>query len=697
MTENQHLPRSIPPTKTKLGPLALFAGLCAFSQAVAAGADTEALAAAAKAASALPLVQPRQPDGKGKVAISGELKQWHKVTLSLDGPFAHEQDDEPNPFTDLAFNVTFTHESGSPKYVVPGYFAADGDAATSSADSGTKWRAHLSPDKAGKWNYAVSFTKGKVAALDGKGEALKPFDGVSGSFEVGAADKAGRDFRGKGRLQYVGAHYLQFAGSKEYFLKAGADAPETLLAYQDFDGTVGGTSKVQRPGEAKPKKALKTWEPHLQDWKSGDPTWKDGKGKGLIGAINYLAGKGANSFSFLTYNAGGDGDNVWPFVERNDKLHYDCSKLDQWGVVFDHGTALGMYLHFKLQENEMDDDRRGHKSEPGRVPESLDGGKLGPERKLYCREIIARFGHALALNWNIGEENTQSTGEIADMARYLRETDPYKHLIVVHTFPDQQDKVYPPLVGKASELTGVSLQNGWNAAHQRTLHWVNESAKAGKPWVVAHDEQNPAGLGVPQDIGYKGTDGLAIERGKKVENVTTGDVKSKAYTMHDIRKFCLWGTLMAGGAGVEYYFGYALPENDLVCEDFRSRDKSWDYCRVALEFFAANKVPFWEMKNADSLVGNARNDNSKYCLAKAGEIYLVYLPNGGATELELDLSEARGRFAVSWFNPRVGGSLQVGSVKHVEGGGKVSLGAAPADGAEDWAVLVRSEAARSQN
>ena len=232
MTENQHLPRSIPPTKTKLGPLALFAGLCAFSQAVAAGADTEALAAAAKAASALPLVQPRQPDGKGKVAISGELKQWHKVTLSLDGPFAHEQDDEPNPFTDLAFNVTFTHESGSPKYVVPGYFAADGDAANSSADSGTKWRAHLSPDKAGKWNYAVSFTKGKVAALDGKGEALKPFDGVSGSFEVGAADKTGRDFRGKGRLQYVGTHYLQFAGSKEYFLKAGADAPETLLAYR---------------------------------------------------------------------------------------------------------------------------------------------------------------------------------------------------------------------------------------------------------------------------------------------------------------------------------------------------------------------------------------------------------------------------------------------------------------------------------
>ena len=38
---------------------------------------------------------------------------------------------------------------------------------------------------------------------------------------------------------------------------------------------------------------------------------------------------------------------------------------------------------------------------------------LGPERKLYCRELIARFGHNLALNWNLGEENTQSTEESA--------------------------------------------------------------------------------------------------------------------------------------------------------------------------------------------------------------------------------------------------------------------------------------------
>ena len=655
--------------------------VAALATGLTAAADESAPLAAPTASTTKPagppLVQPRQPNGKAEVAITGELKQWHKVTLTLDGPFAHERDTQPNAFTDLAFNVEFTHESGSPSYKVPGYFAADGNASGTSAESGTKWRVHLSPDKTGKWNYVVSFRRGANAALEGSGQPVVSFDGVKGSFTVARSDKKGRDFRAQGRLQYVGKHHLQFAGSKQYFLKAGPDAPETLLAYADFDNTSAG----------KPDKApLKTWEPHVTDWKPGDPTWRDAKGKGLIGALNYLAGKGVNAFSFLTYNVSGDGVNVWPFVERDSKLHYDCSKLDQWGIVFDHATALGLYLHFKLQETEMDDNRLGAGRKPGLVPASLDGGKLGVERKLYCREIIARFGHALALNWNIGEENTQSSDEIRDMAKFLHDTDPYRHHIVLHTFPPQQELVYEPLLGDKSLLTGVSLQNPWNKVHQRTLQWLRESAAAGRPWVVANDEQNPAGLGVPPDPGYKGHDGIAVEKkikGSKAE----GDFVSKPYTMHDIRKLTLWGNLMAGGAGVEYYFGYALPENDLVCEDFRSRDKSWDYCRIALEFFRTEKIPFPEMTSSNVLIGNAKDDNSKFCFAKPGELYLVFLPNGGTTDL--DLSAAKGRFTVKWFNPRTGGELMNGSVNSVNGGGTVALGNPPADAAEDWLIVIR--------
>jgi hypothetical protein len=599
-------------------------------------------------------------DATTAAIVSGELKQWHNVTLTLDGPQASETDTEPNPFTDYRMDVTFTHESGSPSYIVPGYFAADGNAAETSATSGNKWRAHLAPDKTGKWTYKVAFVKGKQVALDDavKGAAVAGADGVSGNFSIAATDKTGRDFRGRGRLDYVGKHHLQFAGTKEYFLKAGSDAPETLLGYADFDGT-----------EARKKSVpLKTWGPHVRDWNSGDPTWKGDKGKGLIGALNYLSSKGANSFSFLTYNAGGDGDNVWPFASRNDKMHYDCSKLDQWGIVFAHGTSKGLYLHFKMQETENDDNR------PKVTPESLDGGKLGPERKLYCRELIARFGHNLALNWNLGEENTQSTEEVVDMARFIHDTDPYKHHIVIHTFPPQQDKVYTPLLGNKSLLTGASLQNEWFQSHQRTVKWVTASDAAGKPWVVANDEQGTAATGVPPDLGYHGYNGKKKD-GKTVQ------------TVDDIRKMTLWGNLMAGGAGVEYYFGYELPENDLVCQDFRSRDSSWDYDRIALDFFRDQKIPFWEMKNADALVGNPKNENTTFCLTKAGELYLVFFAKGGTTDL--DLSDAKGDFQVKWFNPRQGGSLTEGTVKQVTGGKSVALGNPPTDVEADWLAVVR--------
>ena len=424
----------------------------------------------------------------GTALISGELKQWHNVILTLEGPFANEGDTDPNPFTDYRMDVIFTHESGDPSYTVPGYFAADGNAAETSAERGDRWRAHLAPDKTGNWDYKVSFRL--------KDEPTE-WDGISGSFQIGPGDKAGPDLRAKGRLQYVGERYLRFAGTGEYFLKAGADAPETLLAYEDFDGSYAAREAgVKRQGEAVTT-GLKSWGPHIGDWQTGDPTWKGGKGKGLIGAINYLSGKECNVFSFLTYNAGGDGDNVWPHISREDKYHFDCSKLDQWGIVFNHATTRGMYLHFKLQETENDD--LNHRNEAS-TQQALDGGDLGPERKLYLRELIARYGHNLALNWNLGEENTQSTQQIRDMAGFIRQTDPYGHIIVLHTYPNRHDSVYGPLLGDPEVLTGLSIQNSdVSTTHAEAVRWVTRSEESGHPWVVAHDEAGNAATGTPAD------------------------------------------------------------------------------------------------------------------------------------------------------------------------------------------------------
>jgi len=142
--------------------------------------------------------------------VSGELKMWHKVTLTYDGPNTSETAN-PNPFTDLRLDVTFTKNGVS--FLVPGYFAADGNAANTGATSGNKWRVHFSPPSAGEWNYTVSFRRGSNIHAESSttsGESAGFMDGETGSFSVGPTDKTGRDMRSKGWLEYVGKKYLKF-------------------------------------------------------------------------------------------------------------------------------------------------------------------------------------------------------------------------------------------------------------------------------------------------------------------------------------------------------------------------------------------------------------------------------------------------------------------------------------------------------
>jgi hypothetical protein len=235
--------------------------------------------------------------------ITGKLAKWHKISLTFDGPETSERA-TPNPFTDYRLDVTFTAPSGR-NYVVPGFYAADGVAAATSAESGNKWRVHFSADEAGEWSYAASFLKGKGVAVadEPDGESGGFMDGAKGTITIGPADGPGNGFYSKGRLQYVGQRYQRFAETGEYFLKVGADAPENIFAYSDFDATPNVGNR------------RKSWQPHLKDYdtEADDLLWgPDGdKGKALLGALNYLSGKGMNAFSFLTFNVAGDDENVF--------------------------------------------------------------------------------------------------------------------------------------------------------------------------------------------------------------------------------------------------------------------------------------------------------------------------------------------------------------------------------------------------
>lgn len=586
--------------------------------------------------------------GVEKVDISGEMKTWHTVTFTFSGPETSEYD-TINPFTDYRLDVEFAH--GDTRYLVPGYFAADGQAAETSAREGDKWRVHFCPPFAGAWDYKVTFLRGRNIAVAGQGGyGEKCFmDGFSGTFKVGEPDGAAPGFRAKGRLVYDGTHFLKYAGTGEVFLKGGADSPENFLGYKDFDGTWYGGNNMIRIGEAVPNSGLHAYEPHIGDWKAGDPQWKNGKGRGIIGALNYLSSKGMNSIYFLTLNILGDGEDVWPYTDRNERTRFDCSKLDQWEIVFAHADQLGIMKHVVLQETENEC--------------LLDAGYLDVQRKLYLRELIARFSHHLALTWNLGEEHHavdwspygQTYADTKKMADYIRETDPYKNFIVVHTHSgrDQQIRDMTQYLG-FKNVEGPSIQCGSiGDVHRMTRYWLEESAKSNHHWVVCTDEIGPHWQGALPD---------AVD------------------PAHDtIRHQVLWGNLMAGGAGVEWYFGYQYPHSDLSCEDWRSRDKLWDQTRIALEFFHTH-LPFGSMKCSDELT-EADHD---YCLAKEGEVYAIYLPDGQPTLIRLP----QGEFNIRWFNPRTGGALAEGSVVNTFGG-SVTTGRPPLSDGKDWVCIIK--------
>ncbi|MDN3620540.1 DUF5060 domain-containing protein [Polaribacter undariae] len=562
--------------------------------------------------------------------IEGKLEKWNKVTLSFNYK-EFSENDEDNPFLNYRLNVTF--KNGDEEITIPGFFAADGNAAETSAKKGVVWQVRFMPNKTGKWTYKVSFKKGNEIAIndDEKAGESVGFDNEIGSFVIKESQSST-----EGRLVYKNERYLYYSESNKPFLKGGTDSPENFLAFYEFDET---------PASHK-------YLPHSKDWNQGDPTWQNGKGKNIIGALNYLASKGMNSVYFLTMNVQGDGDDVWPWTTKNEQTRFDTSKLDQWEIVFDHMDNLGLMLHIVTQETENE--------------LLLDIGELKTQRKLYYRELIARFAHHLAITWNLGEENGpvhwspkgQNDADRKAMAKYIKTHDPYHNFVTLHThsMPIEQDLYLEPLLG-FEFLDGPSMQtNSPDSIHNITKKWIKESQLTRKNWVVSQDEIGPAEIGAKPDA---------------------DDPEH-----NDIRHKVLWGNLMAGGAGVEWYFGYKFAHNDLNCEDWRSRDIVWNQTKHALDFF--NKyLPFNKMHSADDLTDNPDD----YVFAKNDEIYAIYLPE--VKETKINLFGSTKRYVVKWYNPRTRGELVNGSVKKISGGSEKSIGFPP-NKDKDWVALIKS-------
>ncbi|QDU65957.1 DUF5060 domain-containing protein [Engelhardtia mirabilis] len=578
----------------------------------------------------------------GQALLFGKPMKWHPTELWFKGPLSNMTFDSPNPFLDYRLDVTFLRPDGS-ELQVPGFFDGDGFG----GGVGQAWKVRLTPDMAGVWTFEASFRSGDDVAVAADPLAGSPvsFDGASGVFTVAPRDLAAPGFLRDGRLDDVGLHYRRQVDGG-FWIKSGADSPENLLSFAGF------ADVEKAPGS---KGLVHRYESHASDWTlqdrelplAGDLGADVSVSRNLMGALNYLSSVGVNSVYFLPMNLGGDGQDVSPFIGHAntayDKTHYHIARLYQWEAVFRHAQERGIQLLMVLAETEPQNETW------------LDFGTLGVERKLFMRELVARFAHHNAIKWCLSEENDYPQAVLEEMAAYLAGLDAYDHAIAVHNKPFAEGILYGPLLGNP-DFSATSIQYLPAAAGQTVEYWRAQTA--GKPWVIDMDENNPADIGAGPD------------------------------NAEELRKEVLYDIYFSGGQ-LEWYLGAHAPPigGDLSVEDFRTREEIWlatKYAREVLE-----TLPFHLMEPMDqALAGEPLDHGGGEVFALPGEAYAIYLPNADTQgTIQLDLGGYPGTFELAWYDPR-SGQFQSGSTM-LMGGGWTDLPSAPDPIQEDWVAVVK--------
>ena len=575
---------------------------------------------------------------------NGSIKKWHRIEVVLDGPNLSEA---PATFRNYRLDVTFTSPSNQ-TFTVPGFFDGDDDPANSGASSGNVWKARFAAGEEGTWTYSVSFVTGTDVAADlsgGRGGTAP--DGQSGSFTVGAQDKSGKDFRAKGKLEYVGGHYLEFADG-DSFIKCGANSAEVLMGDEDFDGDSSVRNSTGNVNHSFQE----------SDWNNGDPTWGNNRGRGIVGVVNYLSEQGVNAHYFLSMNILGDGKHTFPFVNEDSPYTYDTSKLGQWELVFTQFDKMGLMVHFQTQETEN-----------MQYFEDLEGGtrstSFSVARKIYYRELVARFGHHMAITWNVGEENNSNSNGSQDQntpaqrrmfAERLDDLAPYNDNIVIHDGAGQNNAIdiYQTggLLGNTS-YTGTSLQLFFDDNnHDIIRFWYDESESAGKEWVITYDETF---------------------------------ARSNSRDLTTLRKDAIWSTLMAGGH-IAWYIAGNDTNTNLDYSDFEDQFQTLGRAATFMNDNLADDIQ--NMDPDDDLIDG--NDN--YAMANPDNTYLFYLRDGG--NATVDLSDSSGSaFTVLWYNPSSGATTNRSNVNG--GSSNTNLGNPPNNTNSDWVVLLKSTSATS--
>lgn len=221
----------------------------------------------------------------------------------------------------------------------------------------------------------------------------------------------------------------------------------------------------------------------------------------------------------------------------------------------------------------------------------------------YSKYIVARYS-AYNVVWLIAPEY-EDDGSVVDVTGWrqigqlVSAADPYNHPTSIHTTGTSGDDF-----GSDAWMTFVGQQ------HRGTPQSQNS-------YILADYIYNKPVVNLEPDY-----------EGFQTANDLRGD---------------FWAITVAGGFAVyghkETFVAPEIPFNSAAMDS-----PGVQYLIYLYNFI--NKLPWWQMSAKNSLA------TSGFTLAKLGEEYVIYLPSGGSTTV--NLSATSGNLSVEWYNPRTG-------------------------------------------
>jgi hypothetical protein len=275
------------------------------------------------------------------------------------------------------------------------------------------------------------------------------------------------------------------------------------------------------------------------------------------------------------------------------------------------------------------------------------------DERRYFDYAAARLSAYSNITWDLGDDLDSFRSEAWTHATgiMLYNLDPYHHLATSHPAEDNwhQDRI--------STWFGMTSFQHW----ERPLHgWMLEQKRL----------QTETGRIIPQ---------INEEYGYEDHYPRWAPYRAPAASA-DANRRAAWEIAMAGcyqttgetakrGTGIwpDTGGGWVNGRGD----DTMVMLKGYAYM---VNFFTS--LEWWKLVPKDDLV-----NKGAFCLARPGDQYIIYLPNGGNVTIKLD----SGRYEARWFNPR---TAEYSNLPLAEG----SIWISPvAPDSADWVLLLRRQ------